>query len=254
MLIDENLGYVLGVLCGDGYTNSQRGAIGLTASDKDFVNAFGNKIKNYTGEELHFTEEERKVENWSKKWRVEIYSREWSNFFSQFKLKQKNWEVPECIFNSNEEIICSFLRGFYDSEGHCEIWENRGSNIRITNSNQEGLKDVKELLETIGIENNISIYKTEAKDGRVWHRLVIGNLDDKHNFTKKVGSLIDRKRKDLEKIKDEYKNCEYRSYTKKEIQFLKNNYKDMTCKEMAKNLQRSEDSIKVKKSSLGLVE
>lgn len=63
-----------------------------------------------------------------------------------------NWKVPEEIMiSSDNQLISSFLRGFYDSEGSV-LRGPRSFGISVSSINQDGLTQIKILLEKMKIE------------------------------------------------------------------------------------------------------
>lgn len=253
--VNRDLSYILGVLCGDGSFSSTKGGyrtgtVRLSSIDKEFTNSFKDRLESYTGLHIQIYEVEKNQQGWSNVYKISKTSKELL-FLERFETRCDKWEVPSEILE-DEELMAPFLKGLFDSDGHCEFSDDRGSSIRITSSNKSGLEQVKELLNSIGIENNVRVNKTETSDGRVWYRLIIGNLDDKKIFSEKVGSSIPRKKEDLNKLVDEYENCSYRRYTKKEEKFLKENYQRMEYSEIAEKLGRSTHSVIAKKSNMGL--
>lgn len=62
----------------------------------------------------------------------------------------KNWFVSDKILNSNSIILKEWLKAFFDDEGHVDIKSNY---ITLNSVNLNGLKQVKLLLQSLGIEN-----------------------------------------------------------------------------------------------------
>jgi hypothetical protein len=62
--------------------------------------------------------------------------------------KSRDWFISKNIINSNEKVICSWLRSFFDDEAFVELERKR---ICVNSVNKNGLKQVQELLGKVGI-------------------------------------------------------------------------------------------------------
>lgn len=200
-VMTEEKSYILGVLCGDGYLSKSKNSsfeIGLMTIDKDFLLKFTKCFKKVYRKKLHHRILEAtkkiirgKMYDVKKLHNARICSKEIFEDLSQYgKFSTKNWTVPEEIMRTNnEKIICSFLRGFIDSEGTI-----REYCMEIASSNKVGLNQTKELLSKIGIKR-ISFYKDWKN---VW-RLIFSGKDNLLIIYEKVGFSIKRKQVKLGK-------------------------------------------------------
>jgi len=77
-MLSKNLGYIVGVLVGDGWIN--KNSIGLKAKDKDFILAFKKALEDEfkLNTKLHF---------YNDLWRAELHSREIVKFLTNFDYK-----------------------------------------------------------------------------------------------------------------------------------------------------------------------
>lgn len=213
-MMTEEKAYILGVLCGDGYLSKSKNSafeIGLRAIDKDFLLEFARCFKKVYDKELHQQTYEPtkklirgKVYNIKKIFSVRICSKKIFEDLSQYgNFKTESWRVPIAIINSNDErIICSFLKGFIDSEGTI-----REYCMEITSSNKMGLNQTKELLTRIGIKR-ISFYR-DWKD--VW-KLIFSGKDNLLIIYEKVSFSIKRKQVKLEKAVEYKHNSTTKEY------------------------------------------
>jgi intein-encoded DNA endonuclease-like protein len=202
-LLTEAKAYILGVLCGDGwsyYNNvspKQTYQVGLDATDKDFVNKFSNCLYIVYG--LNAKRTKRKKRN--AKWQIIFVSRICSkkvcdDLLSYGVFKTKIWRIPKVIFNSKSSIQCSFLKGFFDSEGSVSKNDKR---ITGTSSNFEGLSDVKKLLTMLNIDSRITISRS------IYYNLNITGRRSIEKFLSLISFSIKRKSKRLKALVKSYK-------------------------------------------------
>lgn len=199
MSISKNLGYILGVLVGDGWLN--KNSVGLNAKDKDFVLAFKKALEDEfkLNAKIHF---------YSGLWRVELHSRQIVKFFKNLDYR--------LIVNEHTEVKCSFLKGFYDSEGSAYYSERigvRNRKIELYNTDLELLTICKNLLEELGIKTrkidkkfrDIRLLKGRMLPITICCRITL--RENKENFIKfrtLIGFSIERKQKILDKIINSY--------------------------------------------------
>jgi intein-encoded DNA endonuclease-like protein len=140
----EDLGYVIGVRLGDGYTRetSYDYIIGLKAKDKEFVEEFGRRLGNVLGREPikpKFRKNERTyVADARSKTLYELLRK-------PVDLKRIKKYVEHC-----KKCTAAFLRGLFDSEGYV----SKAGYIYLHNTNYELLVYAQKLLrERFGIES-----------------------------------------------------------------------------------------------------
>ncbi len=198
-MLSKNLGYIVGVLVGDGWIN--KNSIGLKAKDKDFILAFKKALEDEfkLNTKLHF---------YNDLWRAELHSREIVKFLTNFDYK--------IIKKENIEVKCAFLKGFYDSEGSAYYQEKigvRNRKIELCNTDLELLTFCKTLLEESGI-NTLKIDKRlrdiRVLRGRTLPIMIYARFllkENKENFIRfknLIGFSIERKQKNLDKMINSY--------------------------------------------------
>lgn len=193
--LNEDLAYILGVLSGDGYIDysglRRTHQIGLSATDKEFVEKFKSSLFNFF--KIKSTNEfrESRREKWRAQYITRLCSKEACDFIFSFgKFKKENWRIPELIKNSNIKIKSAFLRGFFDSEG--EIDKKIGR-VGATSMNFKGLQEIGKLLIDLGIKYTI-IKKKDIRPNS--HQKYVLRLNDKKSialFDKHIGFTIKRK-------------------------------------------------------------
>ena len=171
--------YILGVLCGDGHINREFVSFEIRY-DEEFAEEFATCFEKVYG--LKYNYRYYKPKN--------TFNLRVSNqlicedLLKYGKFNTREWNIPKEIMKSdNEEIIGSFLRGFYDSEGSV-------SRCAITSSsvNETGLKGVAILLKKLGIENTLK----PQKNGK-YYVLSIFRKGRFQIFKDKVSFTINRK-------------------------------------------------------------
>lgn len=205
--LNENLAYILGVLAGDGYMDydDKRGTyyIGLSATDKEFVEKFKESLINFFN--IKPTNEFRKSrkENWNDQHITRLCSKEACDFINKFgNFKKETWKIPEIIKNSNEKIKSAFLRGFFDSEGEVD---RKSKRVGATSVNHIGLEEIGKLLNNLGIRYTIIPVKDIRPNTNQKSRIRIQDRKSIELFNKNIGFTINRKRAILDKCLSNYK-------------------------------------------------
>ena len=149
--------YVLGVLCGDGYTIKGRNRIGLRTTNEDFANLFDGALKTIfpsrkSYRHVYFP----KKKNHNPVYIVALTSKDFLPIVERYgKFNTKEWGVPQEIFESSDFIKMCFLSGFFDSEGNVN---KHSKSVNCYSTNILGLEGISKLLTSLGIEH--SIYRT----------------------------------------------------------------------------------------------
>ncbi len=198
--------YIFGVMCGDGCVFSgteKKGKweykshiVHLSVKDKDFLDEYVKRFGEVYGFFPKLYYRNRKNSKWSNIWIARInkklvYEDLARNNFS------KMWHVPNEIMDSDSKmVISSFLRGIYDSEGSVTIGK-RGATISFYSVSKEGIKQVKELLEKIGIKSSeIAIDNREFRKNICYYFHITG-LNNYLIFLENIGFSIERKKRKL---------------------------------------------------------
>ena len=198
--------YILGVICGDGYlhrTKNDSYQVALQAVDKDFVLEFSNCIKNVYRLEPSFTKIMIKKDNWNDKWQTRICSKEiFYDILEYGMFNTSSWRIPKVIFNSSKKVKCSFIKGFFDSEGCVD----KSRKIVGVSTNKIGLKELKNLLFSLDIESNILKRKSKSANRKDLFYLNITCKENIKKYSKFIGFSIKRKMLKLENLLNNYKN------------------------------------------------
>lgn len=200
--LNEDLSYILGVIAGDGYIdyNDKRQTyfIGLSATDKEFVEKFRKTLFNFFKIEPTNEFRKSKVKNWNDQYVTRLCSKEACGFISSIgNFKKSNWRVPEMIKNSNKKIKSFFLKGFFDSEGEID---KKSGRIGATSMNLVGLEKVGGLLRDLGIRYTIIKKKDLRPNTNQKYVLRVHDKRSINIFYKEIGFTIIRKQNVLKNI------------------------------------------------------
>jgi intein-encoded DNA endonuclease-like protein len=140
----EDLGYVIGVRLGDGYTYEKINGhlIGLKAKDKEFVEEFGRRLANVLGRKPIRPIFRKDIG----KYVIEITSKTLYELLRKpIDLKRIRKHVEHC-----PKCTAAFLRGLFDSEGSV----SKSGYVTLANTNYEMLVYAQRLLwRYFGIES-----------------------------------------------------------------------------------------------------
>lgn len=214
---DENLGYFLGVMSGDGWVTTKENN-NFYIADLEGANAL--KVKSY-------------VETWIPDLVYKTYKQEKTNDANRYgdsvqhrftsstmgkaiscDLKKLmdghrdettsgcgNKHVPYFIFSSSKECIYGYLAGIFDTDGTICISKAKAKKTSqlaasITSTSLQLLRDIKLLLSMVGIQARISFSKVTAKGNDAW-LLVCSSID----FYNKGKYIVDRMATTHKKVK-----------------------------------------------------
>jgi len=193
--------YILGVLCGDGHISARFAQLEISKEDKEFIHYFVECFKKVYG--LKFNCHDRP----KRKTLVTYISPEFicKDLLSYGNFGVRKWKVPNAIMESRRtEVVTSFLRGIYDSEG-CVT--NKHNAIMFSVVNRQGAAGVVKLLNRIGIKTTfhdyLKPYKTKARQPYLDKVSTVG-IYGKANlirFRDLINFTIKRKRERLGMVK-----------------------------------------------------
>lgn len=205
--LDEDLGFILGYYMGNGSIHT----------DGIRMNVGGDHIN--SGEELNrcffnvFKKSSKYEEKHKGKNCVSFYfnSRDIVSFFAENKFvkeKGNNGEgaasafIPDQILRSKTSVVCSFLKGLFDSDGSC--YQNNKSNcvyVSFSTVSKKLAFELKNLLFSLGIVTNTHIHKRDndnAYGNRDIYDISIKSVYDVSIFKEKIGFVSDHKKSILQ--------------------------------------------------------
>ena len=213
--LSPELGYILGVIEGDGYVSLRKtkGRAGLDVKDKDFSLEFKRNLETWSRLEASF-----RFRKDNGLYISTLYSLRAARFLKEFDIS--------ILINSGNKIKANFLRGFFDAEGcvaGCNLDNLRVASrfISCYNTNKELIIFIGNLLESIGISVQGIDRKISGgfKKGSIYYRLRIGGKENLGIFRDKVGFSIERKNKKLDEVLKSYEKNKDRWWSKEEKRY-----------------------------------
>ncbi len=152
--ISPELARIHAHLCGDGsvfiFKTKEKGrkfsgGIGYYNKNQDLLNKFRNDFSKIFKVKMKMRKNRE----------VSIRSVKRANYFiSKFgSFKSKEWKIPILIKKAPKKIIIEWLKAFFEDEAYHEKRYNR---LKIKSMNYLGLKDVKRLLNKLGIFSSLT--------------------------------------------------------------------------------------------------
>lgn len=250
---NEREGYLIGSLIGDGHISSDGTIYLSTWGEYDGIKNVRNIIEKYSKEFptrsdfkgwIHIKRENENDINRHYTMKCHFLN----EICVMLGLKygnEINKVVTPHIEKTSSNFYKGFIKGFFDTDGTVNVNLEKGSSIRLSQSNFESLQSVQRMLLRIGIYS--TIYKnrnTESKtmmpDGKGGykeynrkdlHELVIANNNIKL-FYDKIGFNDTNKMNKVKEILDNYKrNMNEQIYSAKIIEIVKEEAEDVyDCK------------------------
>lgn len=188
------LGYVLGVLCGDAYISNSY--IELKTTKLEWAETFTKILREWSGYEPKRYEFDGN--NFGKIlhcYRVVLHGKDIMTFLTKTgSFGTKVWQVPEMVLE-NESVQKGFLSGFFDSEG----WIGK-VDVRACSSNFLGLTQIQTILKQFNIPSQIYSYVCGCKH-RLYHYLITeGGRHTAQLFETQIGFQIPSKSEKLRVI------------------------------------------------------
>jgi len=197
-LVDSQLAYVLGVLCGDGSCGKD---VKLDDTDRTFVEMFAKALELSFQRPVNIRLRNNKTVRFAGK-------REWVGTQYSAGTEQKEivkyikslgsyrtheWKIPECVKSGSSDVQCAFLRGLYDSEGSVHTYTKQGKeyvSVELATVNPETW-NLKSLLMPMRIRS----YALKSRD---LYRISIHDALSLIRFNQYVGFTNRKKREKLQ--------------------------------------------------------
>jgi intein-encoded DNA endonuclease-like protein len=196
--LSPELGYILGVIYGDGFVDVKFKKTCLNVTDKDFADNFAVVLEKWSGKKPTARYNKKR-----KYYEVRLYGKRIASFL-------KNFDVMT-ISSASEEVKCSFLKGLYDSEGTVAAYnldnpKKASRKIGFYNADEELLRLVIRILKDVGFKNIKLNSKRRSGFGskRKQYEILLYGKKNLELFHQKIGFSIKRKLKQLEKAVKSY--------------------------------------------------
>lgn len=205
---DSNLGYIVGVILGDGSTTNRgnHGSIQLKTTNKSFADIFFKALKDYGFQPKYHIRKYNKV--FKKENRVYngvIYHEVFynsiyflNNIIKIFGLTNtKKWKINvEYVLHLGNEFCKSLIRGLFDSEGCFWTGKNNKRALEFSSTNKEGSESLFLLLTKLGFDFRLNKVK---RDGFYEYKIRTTKISNIKKFYDEIGFGVDYKQ---EKLKD----------------------------------------------------
>lgn len=189
------LGYILGVLCGDGspFKSGHHYRAKLATVDLQWAQFFWQLLYAWAGFKPQKLRSDlyRSPFGVSLMYVVILQSKDAYLYFTSLgKFKTENWAVPNIVWDNGRKIQQGFISGFYDSEGS-PITNREYGQISVVSSNKDGLLDIRDLLR----KNNFHPTNLTKK-----YCFCLCRRDELIRYRDEIGFKIERKREKLSRL------------------------------------------------------
>lgn len=214
----KELYYYFGLILGDGCIKGERNCVGLTTEDIEIANYVKNvysKLKFQTNFNIRKSSGSDKILDIRTCSKSLIEMVESVGFDKSHYAHQKN--IPSKILSSKGELVASFLRGLFDTDGYCSLQKNKNKLARscvigLTSSSPYIIRTVKSLLLNFGIiSNTVEVHPggdyvimgNKCKTHKAWSLQITGYTYCKR-FYDRIGFNLSRKENILKEYIDGY--------------------------------------------------
>lgn len=204
---DSNLGYIIGVLLGDGSMSDRgnHGSIQLKTTNKSFAMTFFKVLENYgVNPKYHIRKynkifkKENKIYN-NVTYHEIIYNSIYfvKNIIKLFGLTNtKKWKINiDYVLSLGNDFCKSLIKGLFDSEGCFWIGKDKKVGLEFSSTNKEGTESLYLLLSKLGFDFNLN--KTK-RDGFYEYKIRTGKISTIIKFYKEIRFSVDYKQERLE--------------------------------------------------------
>jgi len=192
----DELGFVIGMLIGDGWLREDR--VGFTFSEKDMY--LLNKVRNIISE---WYGDVKPVKRENDVYHLSYHAKGFVEFFKKLGVKPvraSEKEVPWSIFRAPEKAVIGFLRGLFTADGSVQGTAEKGVSIRLASTSIKLLKGVQLLLLNMGIK--AKLYKRTKKHQKEFVYTTVNGVEKRYKGSTFYELIISRNSKDrfIEKI------------------------------------------------------
>lgn len=172
----ENKAYILGLLYSDGCNNTAANTVFIELQDRDRQILEDIRKEMSSNHPIHYNNLNSKNKNWHDTYRFSITNQHISKRLSELGVVRNKSLILNFPDWLNEELIPSFLRGYFDGDGHIE-W-NKTKFLTLVGTDKF-CKSTQNYLNGKNIKS--SIYNS-ASDNNITKLLSISGKDNIFNF------------------------------------------------------------------------
>ena len=191
--IDYDFAKILGYYLGDG--NYELDRITFSEQRKEVAEYYKDLIKKvfYIDSDLKFREDKNY-------WQLRVYSRIISQLFKQFFLekdKTLSEKMPVMILKSSNEILTSFISGFFDAEGYVSK-----SRVALGINNELLTRQLQLALLRLGVISSINEYDNRKNpySNKIRYTLAIDDIESLKKFEKNINFCCEEKKNKLSEM------------------------------------------------------
>jgi intein/homing endonuclease len=118
------------------------------------------------------------------------------------KTKPQDAEIPPLILQSDEEVLCAFIRGLFDSDGHCYP-SSTSLRLGFSSTSEVLCRQVQVALHSLGILSRLKCMRGTHKNrfsSQPYWILGIWDAQSKIKFKDKIGFITKRKQQPLDEL------------------------------------------------------
>lgn len=198
--------YMLGYVLGDGWINED----GVNYCSECYE--VHSTIKNFIDENGYKSYSRQRSENLSF-YEYAIFNRKLVKYIENLgwdiSKKSKDKVIADSLLEAPKNYLCALIGGLFDADGYASFLE-MSSKVGLKSTSLEMLRQVKMLLNNMGVESNLR--QSGENNGIPYYDLVLAN---DHNSLKKFQEYIDfivpHKKQNLEKIISRSKTRNYQN-------------------------------------------
>lgn len=204
--------YAIGLLVGDG-SFTKPSTLSFATKDEELIDGLNNGTPykwKVCSDGVHWSGtggDEKKLQ----------YLSQWG-FDNKTKTQDKCF--PQIILNSSKNVMSSFIRGLFDTDGGVQVSDAKGGKsiiVSFYNTSHQLVKELQYILTHYGIVANIS-HRDRKNWARSYHLIITG--PDVKTFAKEIGFGLKRKQ---EILQGGVENKLRWRYSNDEIPFVKDN-------------------------------
>jgi intein/homing endonuclease len=198
--------YMLGYVLGDGWINED--GVNYCSESMEIQDA----IKNFIEDNGYKSYARQRSDNLFF-YEYSIFNRKLVKFIQSLGLdiskKSKEKVIPDSILEAPKNELCALIGGLFDADGYASF-QKTNSKVGIKNTALEMLRQVKMLLNNMGIESYLR--KSGENNGTPYYDLVLAN-DHKSlkRFQECIDFIVPHKKENLKKIISRSKTRNYQN-------------------------------------------
>jgi signal recognition particle subunit SRP54 len=192
LYINSDFAEFIGYLMGDGHISKRY--LEIVNEDEEII----KRVTFLSKQLFNLIPKIKKDLRTNKMYALRLSSRTLVELFRVFNLKAgkkgTNLEIPEEILKSDNEVVRSFIKAYFDCDG--SPYKN-SRQIELTSESKTLIQQMSFLLKRFSIFNSISCKKVKSKN---YHRLLISGRSSE-KYAEKISSIISHKKGKLDKFK-----------------------------------------------------